>query len=204
MQGQSWWLTDAAQSQRSFPYTFFKPSRATTDKLAVGDLVKLIFEFDNPDPNGYSAERMWVIITHRNGERFEGVLDNDPTQLTRLAPGDPLSFEERHIIQTSLEEGGPDIVGKYWPRCFVTRRVLYDGEKAGHIYREEAEREDHSGWFIMAGDEDDAYLSDADNLFYVSLGAVMNRDDSFVHLLDAPVGSVFERNPETGAFEALQ
>ena len=56
----------------------------------------------------------------------------------------------------------------------------------------------------MAGDEDDAYPSDADNLFYVSLGAVLNRDDSFVHLLDAPVSSVFERNPETGAFEALQ
>jgi hypothetical protein len=204
MQEQSWWLTDAAQSQRSFPYTFFKPSRVTSDTLAVGDQVKLIFEFDNPDPDGWSAERMWVTITGRDGDRFQGVLDNEPAQLTGLVLGDPVEFEERHIIQTSIEESGPNVVNRYRARCFVTRRVLYDGELAGYLYREEAEQEDDSGWRIMAGDEDEAYMDEADNIFYVSLGAVLNCDDSFVHLLDAAVESRFERNPETGGFEALQ
>jgi len=202
MQGQAWWLTDAAQSQRNYPYTFYKPSRATTARLGIGDLVKLIFEFDNPNPEGWSAERMWVIITERNGDVFNGVLDNEPAQLTGLAPGDPVAFEERHIIQTSLEDAEPAMARKYRPRCFVTRRVLYDGVKAARVYREEAEQDDDSGWRILAGDEDEAYMDDVDNIFYVSLGAVLNHDDAFVHLLDAAVGSNFERNHETGEFEA--
>lgn len=34
----------------------------------------------------------------------------------------------------------------------------------------------------------------------VSLGAVLNEDDSFVELLESPVGSAFIRDPESGRF----
>jgi hypothetical protein len=44
-------------------------------------------------------------------------------------------------------------------------------------------------------------MSDASNLAYVSLGAVLSKDDSFRQLLEAPVGSAYVRNPETGEFE---
>ena len=36
-------------------------------------------------------------------------------------------------------------------------------------------------------------MSDSKNLAYVSLGAVLSCDDSFRHVLDAPVGSAFVR-----------
>lgn len=203
MEIRSWWLTDAVESQRRYPYTFYKPSAATIGKLGVGDQVKLIFEFDNPDPDGLSAERMWVTIKRIDGDRYHGELDNEPSQLTALRLGDPVAFEARHMIQTSLPETESDTIGKYRSRCFVTARVLYDGRPAACIYREEPGQEDDSGWRIMAGDEDQAYMDDEENIAYVSLGAVLNLDDAFLHLLDAPVDSVFERNAETGEFKAL-
>jgi hypothetical protein len=44
-------------------------------------------------------------------------------------------------------------------------------------------------------------MSDSDNVAYVSLGAVLSRDDSFKDLLDSPSGSAFERDPHSGNFE---
>ena len=51
----------------------------------------------------------------------------------------------------------------------------------------------------MTGDEPKEYFDNAENLSVVSLGAVLNRDDSFRDLLDAQIGSRFWRNPQ-GAF----
>lgn len=196
-----WWLKDASETQRSYPYTFYRPSQNIIGKLVPGNLVKLIFEFDNPDPQGYSAERMWVKITHIDGNRFKGELDNQPAELTSLKPGDPVEFEARHVISTDIEDNEPSLVEQYVKRCFVTRRVLYDGEPAGFLYREEPDQDNDSGWRITAGDESDEYMDNEDNIFYVSLGAVLNEDDSFVHLLDSGIGSAFERNAQTGQFE---
>jgi hypothetical protein len=204
MQNQPWWLTDAAQSQREYPYTFYKPSKENISKLVVGSQVKLIFEFDNPEAEGPSAERMWVTVTEIDGERFQGELDNEPMHLKALKLGDPVKFESRHIINTNIDEAGPSIVSKYRPRCFVTAKVLYDGGTVGYIYREEPEEEDDSGWRIAAGNESDEYMDDAENIFYVSLGAVLNRDDSFVHLLDCVPGSAFERDLQSGQFKPVE
>lgn len=202
MKNQSWWLADAAELRRCHPYTFYKPSQAVIGKLEVGRHVKLIFEFDNPEPDGPSGERMWVRVTEIRGNRYRGVLDNAPAHLGALRLGDTVEFEERHIIDTEFEDTEPDIVEKYLPRCFVTRRVLYDGVKAGYLYREEPEEEHDSGWRIMAGDETDEYMDESANIFYVSLGAVLNEDDSFLSLLNASPGAAFTRDPQTGEFKA--
>lgn len=39
---------------------------------------------------------------------------------------------------------------------------------------------------------------------YVALGAVLNEDDSWLSLVDEPVGSAFIRNLSTGYFDACE
>lgn len=51
-----------------------------------------------------------------------------------------------------------------------------------------------------ADDESNAYMDEPGNLQFVSQGAVLRCDDSIVNLLDAPVGSVFFRDTESGEF----
>lgn len=193
-----WRLEDVGDRHRENPYTFYQPSAELVARLRADDLVKLIFAFQSDDPAAPGAERMWVRITGRDGDRFAGVLDNVPRFIRGLALRAAIDFEARHIADTSLSED--DGLHRYHRRCFVTRKVLYDGARAGYIYREPADADDDSGWRILAGDEPDEYMDDSDNVFYVPLGAVLNRDDSFLHLLDSPEGTAFQRDPASDAF----
>ena len=101
------------------PYTYYLPPTEFLEALAVGDIVKLIFE-SIPISYEYGAERMY-----------------------------------------------PD-----------------------------------SGWRIRG---DVSLMTDAqcenESADYIALGAVLNADDSWLHLIDSPVGSQFFKNPETDEFE---
>src|SRR6187402_348037 len=46
----SWKLEDAEQLAKENKYTFYKPSRTITDQLRVGNIVKLVFEFETTNP----------------------------------------------------------------------------------------------------------------------------------------------------------
>lgn len=200
---RSWRLADGQALADEYPYTFYKPSAEAIAALRPGDEVKLIFEMDSDDPEAPNAERMWVAIQARNGDAFEGLLDNTPACITDLAAGDPVAFETRHIIQVSIDDPMPSKTAKYEARCFVTRRVLYEGEPIGYLYREEPEYDDDSGWRISAGTESEDYMDEADNIMWVSLGAVLREDDSIVDLLEAPVGSAFLHNEDDDGFAAI-
>ncbi|MGM9484496.1 immunity protein Imm33 domain-containing protein [Roseateles sp. NT4] len=198
----SWHLANADELAAQFRYTFFKPAAETLAKIAVGENVKLIFRFQSDDPEAPGAERMWVLVDEIGPDHsFRGRLDNDPRHIADLKAGDCIEFAACHIINTAHEEPH-NIVERYIQRCFVTQRVLRDGVPAGYLYREEPEQEDDSGWRITANEESDEYMDDPDNSAYVSLGAVLNQDASFIHLLDSPAGSAFVRDTETGAFVA--
>ncbi|WP_269629826.1 immunity protein Imm33 domain-containing protein [Pelomonas sp. BJYL3] len=199
----AWLLEDGDALAKQYRYTFYKPSPATIARVAVGETVKLIFRFESEDPEAPAAERMWVLVDEIGVDgHFKGRLDNDPAYIADLKVGDPIAFEARHIINTEHDDDD-NIVERYLRRCFVTKRVLHDGQPAAYLYREEPEHDDDSGWRITANDESDEYMDDADNCAYVSLGAVLNVDDAFIDLLDAPAGSAFVLNPETGHFTAV-
>jgi len=51
--------------------------------------------------------------------------------------------------------------------------------------------------------ETDAYMDDPKNSAYVSLGAVLSKDDSFRELLGTPAPCAYARNCETGRFESI-
>lgn len=198
---QSWRLDDAAIIAAQHPYTFYKPSAEAIALLRPGNLVKLIFAFESDDPAAPGAERMWVKISRIEGDRFYGTLDNDPRYIRDLEDTDPVQFESRHIIQTDLDDPRGDPTARYRPRCFVTRRVLEDGVRVGYLYRESPDSKDDSGWRILCGDETDEYMDDPGNIAYVSLGAVLTRDDSFRDLLDTPAPCAYCRDTGTGRFD---
>lgn len=172
-------------------------------KLSPDDHVKLIFAFDCDDPKAPAAERMWVKITSISRQKFEGLLDNDPAYIQDIKCGDPISFQARHIIQVSIDDPTPSIVDRYIARCFVSHRILKDRQRVGYLYREDPDTEEDSGWRLLAGDESDEYVDDSNNLSFVSLGAVLNIDDSFVDLLESPAGCQFAFDDRTGEFVAV-
>ena len=205
----SWYLVDSEKRAKANKYTFYKPTRMITDQLTVGDLVKMTFEFESTNDDHPGGERMWVQITEIKNGKFKGILDNHPFYLHELYADDEISFEHKHIIDHQLDISEPNLVDKYFDRCFITSKVLYENQSVNYLYREEPMESDDerdyedSGWRIMAGDESDEYMDDSAHIHLVSLGAVLNCDDSFIHLLEAPIGSCYERN-EDGVFVIVE
>ena len=195
-----WHLEDADKIAAENQYTFYKPSRDIIQQVAVGEVVKLIFQFECDDPDAPAAERMWVLVDKidRQGG-FKGRLNNVPQYILDLKLDDSIEFQACHIISTEHDDD-ENLVERYIKRCFVTNRIMHDGAKVGYLYREEPDEERDSGWRITANDESDEYMENSDNIVYVSLGAVLSNDDSMVTLLEFPVGTAFVRDSKTGEF----
>lgn len=198
----SWKLEDADLIAAQNKYTFFKSPRETIAKVRPGETVKLIFVFDSEDPNAPRAERMWVVVDSIEPDgKFAGRLNNHPAWIKDLKLDDLVVFDASHIINTEHDDDD-NLVERYIKRCYVTNRILREGAKVGYLYREAPDNERDSGWRITANDESDEYMSESKNFAFVSLGAVLSRDDSFVHLLDAPEGSAFAFDVRTKSFIA--
>jgi hypothetical protein len=196
----SWHLEDASRRAEQNRYTFYKPGPAEISQIKAGELVKLIFHFESDHPDAPDAERMWVIVDAIDGAGgFTGRLDNTPRWIKDLHPGDLITFRDVHIINTEHDDHD-NIVNRYLPRCFVTKRILVDRQRVGYLYRETPDNEKDSGWRIMAGDESQEYMDDATNTSFVSLGAVLSCDDSIITLLDSPAGVAYERPPGSNEF----
>ena len=88
--------------------------------------------------------------------------------------------------------------------CFVTDRILVDGERVGYMYREEPDFEEDSGWRFLAGDETDEYMDDQWNTGIVQVNTVCNYDRDIITLLDSSPGSAFTRNPANDVLEAVK
>ncbi len=185
--GKTWELEDVSDRAIDARYTFYLPSREVIDLLSVGDIVKLVFLCDVENDKGWSAERMWVQITAIRDSEFEGFLDNDPYYIPDIKAGDTVVFQPNHIIQTSIDDPVPSIVDDYSSRCFVSGSVLYGDKQVTRLYREEPDEkaESYSGWMLFSVDDSEEFLSDSKNWHYVSLGAVLNKGDEFVELLES-------------------
>lgn len=208
---RTWELEDVSGRAVEAPYTFYLPSAQLIAQLQVGDLVKLIFQFEIQSEfeseDAYSAERMWVEITSRVGDDFVGRLDNSPRFIPDLQVNDEIRFSACHIIQSQRDDPVPSLADQYTERCFVTSAVWKDRRPVRVLYRETLDEEDiarrYSGWTLAAGDETDEYCDNPDNWHFVSLGAVLNLDDQYRALIDLPFTHEVEYvwNPQTETFD---
>jgi hypothetical protein len=73
----TWRLGDTERYQQRAPDSFFIPPAAERRNLKPGDVVKLIFEFDELI-NGQDGERMWVQVTDIMPAGYRGTLLSQP------------------------------------------------------------------------------------------------------------------------------
>jgi hypothetical protein len=192
------------------PYTFFLPHESELAALRIGDLVKMAFEWELPVAE-YEAERMWVTIMQVGSPLLMGTLENEPFEKGRMKVGDAVSFQRHNILAVQFADPPPDVqipeYREYWERCLVDDCVLYEGEPVEFLYREEPHMTEDgdtfpdSGWRIrgIQGDATDEEMANRKHS-YVALGAVLNKDDSWLALIDTPVGSEFMRDFTTGRY----
>jgi hypothetical protein len=78
--------------------------------------------------------------------------------------------------------------------------ITVEGRKVGFMYRETPTDDTDSGWHFMAGEESQDYMEDPDNLAIYDVDTIANHDPEVIPLLDAPIGSAYERADRTGRF----
>jgi hypothetical protein len=82
--------------------------------------------------------------------------------------------------------------------CIATDMITVHGMKVGFMYREGPLNAQASGWCFMAGVETPEYMDDPANHAIYDLNTIANYDPEIISLLDASVGSAFERHGSTG------
>ena len=75
--------------------------------------------------------------------------------------------------------------------------------QVGFMYRDRPHHEADTGWCFVTGDESSDYMDDTGNHHVHAVDQIANLDNDILPLIDAPIGSAFARNPETGRFEPV-
>lgn len=78
--------------------------------------------------------------------------------------------------------------------CFASDKITKKGYKVGYMYREQPDEvTPDSGWRFLAGDEDDEYINNPNNLHIFALNTICNYDRDIIPYLKSEVGSAYIR-----------
>ncbi|XAS71997.1 hypothetical protein VUN82_23480 [Micrococcaceae bacterium Sec5.1] len=91
-------IESGLQRHLESPETFEIPDVELKELIGPGDLVKLAWAVAR-----FPGERMWVRVTHRDGDRLKGNLENWPLYV-HLHPGERVTFLIDDIIDCHLIE----------------------------------------------------------------------------------------------------
>lgn len=145
---------------------------------------------------------MWVLIERIEDGDVIGSLDNEPSEMDRIKLGDRVRIPLTHAISTAFHKDNPRPAAperrEYWERCFVDDCVLAGRSHVDYLYREEpdmtreGDKYPDSGWRIRGSEaaiEDDE--KNGREPHYITIGKVLNADDRWIDLIDAPYDSQF-------------
>ena len=78
--------------------------------------------------------------------------------------------------------------------CIVSDKITKEGFKVGYMYREEPDNNvPDSGWRFMAGNEDDEYINNPDNVHIFAINTICNYDRDIIPFLKSKVGNAYIR-----------
>ncbi|AGK54491.1 immunity protein Imm33 domain-containing protein [Bacillus sp. 1NLA3E] len=193
-----WYLDNVYELNKESPYTFYVPSLEVLNKLKVGDLIKLIFVTEEAEDDGFRGERMWVQITNIKEKKFIGILDNEPQRLP-LKIGDEISFGIENICDTEYEDPKSSEWNFYFDTLVTVSEDVLEKREFNFMLKDYPNGEGDSGWSILSCYEDDAFLSDSENFQIVSIGVILNIDDSILEFIQETPLCAYEKN-EQGKF----
>ena len=90
-------LDDVQSYKLEFGDKFYLPEREKRQNLRAGDIVKLIFRFE--DDGFAQVERMWVVVNSANNGEYTGTLDNKPLTKGCLEIGDEIKFNYKNVLE---------------------------------------------------------------------------------------------------------
>lgn len=96
-------LDDIEEYKKEFGEQFHVPDQHDRTSLKKGDIVKLIFRFEDDSSEFASVERMWVVITGTCLGKYTGYLNNHPSTVDTTKDGDLVNFDYRHILEIYRE-----------------------------------------------------------------------------------------------------
>ncbi|MBQ8983454.1 MAG: DUF2185 domain-containing protein [Lachnospiraceae bacterium] len=93
-------------------------------------------------------------------------------------------LDNRKYYEPSIRR--KEIMGKL---CIVSKKVTREGWKVGFMLREEIHDDEDSGWQFFAGDEDDEYINDVENVELCRVYSIAGIDPAVINHIDSSVGT---------------
>ncbi|HWO78437.1 MAG TPA: DUF2185 domain-containing protein [Bacillus sp. (in: firmicutes)] len=199
-----WKLDSVVDRHKESPYTFYLPSDHVLNQLKAGDLVKLMFMAEEALDNGYEGERMWVEILERNGSEFRGKLMNKPYYLQSLQYGDLIHFNRIHICDTQLDDPYAIDMNYYLDNKVTVSNDVLSRNEFNMMLRFEPCNDRDLGWVFFSGHEEDDFNADENNFQFISVGKILNIDDSILSFINDTVPCAYRRDRETAKFVRME
>lgn len=97
-------LANAVEMAAENPETFELPPTYMLASIKPGCFVKLCFLLPEETEAGSSGERMWVLVTRKEGDTYYGNLNNDPCTTSLIAIGDEVCFKDENVYNVIDKE----------------------------------------------------------------------------------------------------
>ena len=82
----------------------------------------------------------------------------------------------------------------------ATKMLVEGRRRVRFMYREAPDNRQDSGWRFFCGEEDDAYVSQPDNIGMYDINTILDIDRSVLPYLNAAAGTALEREDENAVF----